>query len=151
MATLTIDLAKTEKRSLKNDLAFGRANEQTIIGILNKHFNTEFKSTKDLYHTNYYPYDFEDEKKVFIEYKSRRNTYSAYPTTLIPKSKTDVTGYSRYVLCFGFTDGNYFIEYDAERFSKYKIQKIRTFRYGINDKPKDHYLIPIEDLIKIEC
>jgi hypothetical protein len=148
MTELTTTLG--ERRSLKNDLAFGRANEQTILGILNKHFNTDFKPTSELYKTKFYPYDFEDEQKVFVEYKSRRNTYSAYPTTLIPKSKTDVSGYTKYILCFGFTDGTYFIEYDKERFDKYKIQKIRTFRAGINDKPKDHILIPIEDLVKID-
>lgn len=151
MAVLTINLGKKEPRSLKNDLAFGRANEKAIVLVLNKAFNTEFISTSEKYKTNFYPYDFENDDKVFVEYKSRRNTYSAYPTTLIPKSKTEVSGYSKYILCFGFTDGTYFIEYDKERFSKYQIKKISTFRAGINDKPKDHYLIPIEDLTKIEC
>ena len=138
-----------EERSLTNDLRYGRDNETSIVELLNTYFDDEFKNTKELYRTPYYQYDFESvKKKICIELKSRRNRYEQYPTTIVPVSKANDT-IEHYVFVFQFTDGVYFINYNKEQFENYEVKMIKTFRKGIYDKPKPHFCIRIEDLIKM--
>lgn len=139
-----------EERSLANDLKMGEANEDINQIIFNKAFNDTFVNTKIKYNDQYCPYDYEGETtNTRIELKSRRNTYRAYPTTIMPISKVLNTHTGRHIFCFAFTDGLYYIDYDNEKFSKYEIKMITTQRKGIVDKPKPHFCIPIQDLIKI--
>lgn len=137
------------ERSLANDLKFGLDNEITIIDLLNTTFGEVFINTKDKYNDQYYPYDFEGDKGCCIELKSRRNTYRAYPTTIIPVGKILEFNNKRQMFVFQFTDGFYYTQYEATRFNTYEIKMITTQRKGIVDKPKPHYCIPISDLIKM--
>jgi len=138
-----------EERSLANDLRYGMKTEETIVETFNRYFGTEFRNTKEIYNTPYYKYDFENaDKSICIELKSRRNRYDEYPTTIIPVSKVlTITG--RYIFVFKFTDGTYYIDYNKEKFSKYSIRLISTYRKGIVDAPKPHFCINITDLVKI--
>jgi hypothetical protein len=137
------------ERSLANDLKFGLDNEITIIDLLNTTFGEVFINTKDKYNDQYYPYDFEGDKGCCVELKSRRNTYRAYPTTIIPVGKILEFNNKRQMFVFQFTDGFYYTQYEATRFNTYEIKMITTQRKGIVDKPKPHYCIPISDLIKM--
>ena len=146
---MTMLMNSSTERSLANDLKFGLDNEITIIDLLNTTFGEVFINTKDKYNDQYYPYDFEGDKGCCIELKSRRNTYRAYPTTIIPVGKILEFNNKRQMFVFQFTDGFYYTQYEATRFNTYEIKMITTQRKGIVDKPKPHYCIPISDLIKM--
>ena len=146
---MTMLMNSSTERSLANDLKFGLDNEITIIDLLNTTFGEVFINTKDKYNDQYYPYDFEGDKGCCVELKSRRNTYRAYPTTIIPVGKILEFNNKRQMFVFQFTDGFYYTQYEATRFNTYEIKMITTQRKGIVDKPKPHYCIPISDLIKM--
>jgi hypothetical protein len=129
-------------RSLANDLAFGLSKE-TIENILTNNFGEEFKNTKELYNDEYYPYDFEGlSTKMSVEMKSRRNTKNQYPTTIIPTHKVRNTN-NKQVFVFNFTNEMCYIEYSKELFDTFEKKMITTYRQGIIDVPKPHFLIPI--------
>lgn len=138
----TLKKSLKEERSYENDYKFGIKNENNIVEILNKVFDEEFTKTTD----RYAPYDFRGSKGTIIEMKSRRNTYSQYPTTIVPVHKI-LNNDEKHVFVFHFTDGSYYIHYDADKFSKYEKKNISTNRKGIVDIPKLHFCIPIKDLI----
>jgi hypothetical protein len=138
-----------EERSLANDLKMGLQNEITIIEILNTTFDETFENTKDKYGDQYCQYDFEGDKGSCVELKSRRNTYSKYPTTIVPTSKVLEFNTNRQIFVFQFTDGYYYIIYEATKFNTFNTRMITTQRAGIVDKPKPHYEIPIKDLIRM--
>ena len=146
---MTMLMNSSTERSLANDLKFGLDNEITIIDLLNTTFGEVFINTKDKYNDQYYPYDFEGDKGCCVELKSRRNTYRAYPTTIIPVGKNLEFNNKRQMFVFQFTDGFYYTQYEATSFNTYEIKMITTQRKGIVDKPKPHYCIPISDLIKM--
>jgi hypothetical protein len=146
---MTMLMNSSTERSLANDLKYGLDNEITIIDLLNTTFGEVFINTKDKYNDQYYPYDFEGDKGCCVELKSRRNTYRAYPTTIIPVGKILEFNNKRQMFVFQFTDGFYYTQYEATRFNTYEIKMITTQRKGIVDKPKPHYCIPISDLIKM--
>lgn len=138
------------ERSLANDLHMGLTNEDKYQSIFNTAFSDTFINTKEKYNDPYCKWDYESEgTNTRIEMKSRRNRYSAYPTTIIPVNKVLNNFDGRHILCFAFTDGLYYIDYNAEKFSQYQITDITTYRKGIVDRPKPHYLIDIRDLTKI--
>jgi hypothetical protein len=137
------------ERSLENDLKYGLERE-TIEGILGINFNEDFKNTKDLYNDPFYPYDFEGlTTKTSVELKSRRVNKSAYETTIIPVHKVRKTNYKQ-LFCFNFTDDICYIEYNKELFNTFERKDIMTYRKGIVDKPKPHFLIPIHLLISLK-
>lgn len=136
----------TEVRSLANDLKFGLKNEEIILSSLKTYWEDEtIKNTKDIYGDEYFPYDFENEKGYSWEVKSRRNSKTQYPTTILPVHKVRKTDEKQYFV-FQFTDKNCFIEYDKEKFDKYRTREIRVQRLGGNPNYQNHYEIPISDL-----
>lgn len=147
---MTTLIANLGERSLANDLRIGEENETTNEAIFNRVFNDTFINTKIKYKDPYCPFDYEGETtNTRIELKSRRNKYNQYPTTIMPISKVLNSYKGRHIFCFSFTDGLYYIDYDKDKFSKYELRMITTQRIGIVDKPKAHFCIDIEDLIKI--
>ena len=60
-------------------------------------------------------------KPTKYEIKSRRNTYSAFPTIMILVQKTEIIFSDRIVFVFNFTDELYYIVYDKEKFANYEI------------------------------
>lgn len=136
-----------EIRSLANDIKFGLKNEEIILTSLKTYWNDEtIRNTKDIYNDEYFPYDFENEKGCSWEVKSRRNSKTQYPTTILPVHKVRNTNEKQYFV-FQFTDKNCFIEYDKEKFDTFRTRQIRVQRYGGNSNYYNHYEIPIELLI----
>ncbi len=146
---MTLLMNSLEERSLANDLKMGLQNEMTIIEILNTTFGEVFVNTKDKYKDKYCIYDFEGDRGSCVELKSRRNAYNKYPTTIIPTSKVLGFNDKRQIFVFQFTDGYYYIQYEATKFNTFSTRMITTQRAGVVDKPKPHFEIPIKDLIKI--
>ena len=144
-------------RSLRNDLKFGLGKELEIVDLLQFNFcdlydEDEFKNTKDLYQDDFYPYDFEGMRNgTSIELKSRRVKKNTYPTTIIPVSKVRNTT-KKQLFIFNFTDNCSYIEYDKTLFDTFEVRNITTERWGVVDKPKPHYCIPVnllKDLLNI--
>ena len=119
---------------------FGKANEEIILPLIQAKFNSNIKPYTD----KWSKFDFFDEITDY-ELKSRTFHYSKYSTTMITANK--VYGDREKVFIFSFTDGVYFIKYNKEKFDKY--EKINFARSGILIDMKPHFLIPIEELIRL--
>jgi hypothetical protein len=129
-------------RTFKDDYSFGVSEEDKILQKINDYFKDNIvksKSSKSIYDykggANYY------------EVKSRKNTYDAYPTTLIGANKVFT---NNQVFIFNFTDGIYYIKYDEDLFKTFdkKLFK-RNTRSDYIDKESYYYFIPCNKLIKI--
>jgi hypothetical protein len=127
---------------LNDDLNFGLGKEAGVINQLSCFFKEEIKKTAN----QFCPYDAVSDNSKY-EIKCRRNKYSAYPTTIIPVSKTAVAG--RLVFVFQFTDGLYYCVYDPIQFAKYCVSNICAYRGNGVKTQVPHYEIPIEKLIRI--
>ena len=127
--------------TFKTDYAFGKSKEPIILEKIKKFFKDDTIVEMD----NYSRYDYKGNKKIF-ELKSRRNTYNAFPTTLIPADKIFDTCDKQYFL-FDFTDRLTYIEFDKEVFSKFECKPFkRNYRSDFNDKEKNYFFIPITHL-----
>ena len=123
--------------------AYGKAKELDILPLIRAFFKRDIQQ----YPNQYDDFDFYDEETEY-EVKSRTNTYSKYPTTMITQNKTQKITSKKVKLLFNFTDGLYYIEYDKEQFSKYQTKMFS--RAGEKWDEKLHIYIPISDLKKVE-
>ena len=126
------------------DLDFGKLKEIEIKQILEQYFNTTLQTT-----SKYGLIDFFNDD-IFIELKSRRNTYIQYNTTIIGSNKIDYAKSlnKKCYFVFCFIDGLYFIEY-SNIFDSFDLCE----QYIIRDKQKElktNYHIPINLLKKID-
>jgi hypothetical protein len=128
---------------LKNDIAFGTGLESPVIERLSKYFGEEVKKVE-------YQYSLFDAQSETTKYeiKSRRCRSDQYPTTIIGINKACPEG-GRLVFVFHFTNGLYYIEYNADKFASYEIKHVEAVRKGGVRTLKPHYFIPVGDLTKI--
>lgn len=122
---------------------YGKAKELDILPLLRAFFKRDIQQ----YPNQYDDFDFYDDLTEY-EVKSRTNTYSKYPTTMITRNKTQKNTLKKVILLFNFTDALYYIEYNAEQFSKYQTKMFSRAREKWDEK--EHIFIPIEDLKKVE-
>ena len=137
-------MTEIEERSYKIDNKFGLESE-SIVGEQLKMFfkDYEMEKTKDMYCA----YDFESPQMKY-ELKSRRCTYEKYLTTIIPVHKTKKEQNICFV--FKFTNGLFYIYYDAKLFAEFKIKNIAVFRDGFWGKQVAHFEIPTDLLNRID-
>ena len=122
----------------------GRKIEDDILPELNKAFECNFeRNENDIFDV----FDFKDEeKKIVVEVKGRRNTSTEYEDTIITASKITAgyqaieTGYKVYFV-FAFTDKLMFIELKEDSSFKCKFTGTNCIR---------HYLIPVKDLQELK-
>lgn len=131
--------------AFNKDYNFGLKKQDEVFPRLVSKFGGNIKPTTDKMD----PWDYISDDSVF-ELKSRNNTYSAYPTTLIGLDKVKEEESKKMIFLFNFTDGLYWIEYDKDLFDTFGSKKFRRYRPGVNDKVKPYLYIPIEFLKKIE-
>lgn len=130
-------------RTKVDDELFGASMEQSVMPLLEQHFGEELMPTQA-----YCSYDFESVvSNTKYELKSRRNAYDKYPTTIIPVNKCQVEGPLCFV--FAFSNGLYYIYYNAELFSTFPIKQVRVYRDGAYGQSKAHYEIDINLLVRI--
>jgi len=138
-------------RSFQSDYDFGIANEIEVLELLNKEFNTKLKRIE--YQYSKLDYSNED-NTIYAELKSRRIDSTRFTTTLITTAKLDSIVEKegvKYYICFKFTDGLFYVEYTKELFDTFKRTLFkRAWRTGKVDTAKEHFLVPIESLKKIE-
>jgi hypothetical protein len=89
------------------DLDFGKLKEIEIKQTFEQYFKTTLQTT-----SKYNLIDFQNED-LYIELKSRRNTYSKFDTTIIGSNKIDYAKSlnKKVIFVFNFIDGLFFIEY----------------------------------------
>jgi hypothetical protein len=137
---------KFNKRTLVDDLQFGKSKEIEILPIIINYFNDDIKFVEYKYSI----YDYQGVKYKY-ELKSRTNKYLDFETTLIPESKIKYRKNNFIKFLFYFTDGLYYIKFNETKFKKYKLENFcRNKRDDYNDVPKLYYYIPVKDLIKID-
>lgn len=127
-----------------SDLVFGKLKEIEIKEILEQYFNTKLITS-----SKYNLIDFYNDE-IYIELKSRRNTYQKYNTTIIGCNKIDyvktLNKKCHFVFCY--LDGLYYIEY-SNIFDSFDIEEEYIYRDGKKEL-KTNYHIPIECLKKID-
>ena len=109
-------------------LDFGKLKEIEIKQILEQYFNTTLQITSKYNLIDFYNDD------LYIELKSRRNTYSKFDTTIIGSNKIDYAKSlnKKVIFVFNFIDGLYFIEY-SDIFDSFDLCE----QYIIRDKQKN--------------
>jgi hypothetical protein len=129
-------------RSFAADYKFGTKKELERLPFLNEKFNTCFIKTP-----KYASIDFVS-GNTRVEQKSRTNAYKQYDTTLLPYSKVKTIKDNENVyFLFVFTDGDYILKYDKDKFSNYEVKPfVRNKRIDYNDKLQDYFHIPITEL-----
>tara|TARA_R100001129_G_scaffold75289_2_gene51458 strand:- start:2827 stop:3231 length:405 start_codon:yes stop_codon:yes gene_type:complete len=118
----------------------GRKIEDETLPELNEYFECNFeRNENDIFDV----FDFKDEeKKIVVEVKGRRNTSTQYEDTIITANKVTAgyhaieSGYKVYFV-FAFTDKLLYIELKEDSSFKCKFTGTNCIR---------HYLIPVKDL-----
>ena len=122
------------------DRSMGIKNEQILLPKLCLFFkDTIVNSSK-----RYSIFDYSGTDGTKYELKSRRNTKTRYYTTLMPCHK--VIPDTKQYFVIRFTDKDCYIEYDKAKFDLYEKQMMIDQRAGMNNKEREHFLIPIADL-----
>ena len=124
----------------ENSYINGKLSETRVLPDIINYFKTDIKINPE----QYGKYDFTDSTTQY-ELKTRTNTLSKYPDTLITFNKCSTE--QDLILLFAFTDCLTYIKYNKETFSHYK--KKMFSRANLKQDEKLHVYIPIEDLILI--
>ena len=130
-----------------NDLKYGLSKEIDIIEKIKLQFpeETNIRNTKEIYN-KFCLFDFESDLKTSFEMKSRRNTKTQYPTTIIPIHKIRDVETTQYFI-FYFTDVISYIKYDKEIFNTFNKKVINANRKDGYNNNGIHYEIPISYLL----
>ena len=54
--------------------------------------------------------------------------------------------YSAVIFVFNLKDATCSLDYDKDLWDTFEIRDVMTYRFGIQDRPKPHYHIPIDKL-----
>jgi hypothetical protein len=128
--------------TVKDDLDLGLKNEISILPKLHKHFMDDTITKTE---NKYEVYDYESEDGTHYEVKTRRNTKTQYPTTLLPCHKICHTKEQYFI--FSYLDKDCVIKYRKDQFDTYGTIMMSDCRKGMNGKKVNHYLIPVADLV----
>jgi hypothetical protein len=128
------------------DYKFGIKEEAENLNTLRKFFKSDIKRSEN----EFAKHDFYDDKYTF-EMKSRKMFFDKHQETMITFDKIELEKGKKLILLFNYIDGLYYIEYDEEKFNKYR-KEIFT-RANLESNKKIHLYIPINDLhlIKPKC
>tara|TARA_R110000868_G_scaffold102288_4_gene281732 strand:+ start:439 stop:921 length:483 start_codon:yes stop_codon:yes gene_type:complete len=133
-----------EGATFENDNKFGLSEEDLVLPILEEFFREKFIKSEN----EFCIYDSYNTDKQ-IEIKSRRNKYSDFSTTLIGVNKAINTNKAQ-LFIFNFSDSIYYIQYEEDKFKSWIKPFQRDSRKDFEDKAKDYFYIPIEELILIK-
>ena len=141
---MNYDIGLSAIPSLQKDITYGLSKQPLVVETLTKYFDEPITETKH----KFCRYDACSTTTKY-EIKSRRCRYKTFATTIVPVHKVqDIT--ERLVFIFNFTDGLYYIVYDADLFGTFKQEVITYYRTDGSNEPVLHYMIPIEQLHRIE-
>ena len=137
------------KPTLKDDLAFGTKNEETVWKQIEGMTGCSLSRLG-----GYSPLDYTNEAKtVWVELKTRRIKHDAYPTALIGANKVEFckTPNASYYFVFSYNDGLWYIKYDKELFDSFHLEDgfERSWRPDASNAPQRIVHIPVNHLSKI--
>ncbi len=133
--------------NFEKDYLYGVQKQKEILSILRDHFGNDLKETIG----RWKKYDFYSDKSIF-ELKSRKNTKTRYPTTLLTCNKVVSESGKDLIFLFNFTDELCYIKYDEKVFSTFERRLFSRINESFDEK--DYFYIPIERLTtikKYEC
>ena len=127
----------------QRDLDYGFKAEDDLFSKIKENYGENICKTAKNCRVDY------ESEDVLIELKSRRNTYSKYPTTMISKSKIDymLKSGKKSICLFNFTDGVYNIEITENIVRQFELREGGRWDRG-RPEMSQYYYIPIE-LLKI--
>jgi hypothetical protein len=131
-----------------DDIAFGKKHEDLVMPKLSV-FGEVVKMEDQ-----FSPFDFRTKNKsTFIELKTRTNHKDKYPTTMVSQSKVEIAKQypkKKFIFCFNFTDGLYYITYNKELFDTFEISRGSRITKGVHESNIYCY-IPVCMLQKVAC
>jgi len=136
-------------RTFRADYKSGIAAETRNLSLLQKFFDDDtICKTK----SKYDPIDFIG--KHYYEIKSRTVKSTAFPDTIISKSKIDkynkIKDGKNLYLIFPFTDCIKYIQYTPDLFDTFECKEfVRHQRSDFNDIKQLYYFIPVEKLSEL--
>lgn len=130
-------------RTKSEDIKFGLKSEEDILPRLSV-FGDVVKIAGQ-----YDAFDFKTrDGSMLIELKTRTNARDTYPTTMIGQSKINIAKrmpHKKFVFCFKFTDGLYYIPYDEELFDTFETSQGGRCDRG-RPEYNDYCFIPVSQL-----
>lgn len=138
-------VAIQQREAFNKDYEFGRKAEDDILGTLRTFFaDPTITPSTDKYDR----YDFTGAGRKY-ELKTRRLTRQRFATTMLPVGKLMSENPEGNIFLFQFTDGLYYISYNAEQFSNFTVAPFcRQDRAGF-DMEQEYIYIPVNLLTKI--
>lgn len=127
--------------NIEKDYIYGEEQQKKLKSILEAKFGT----LKEM--DRWSKHDFKNQH-FNIEIKSRKNTYSAYPTTLITCNKIVEEPNKRLYFIFNFTDGVYYIRYKKALFDTFEKKMFSRINQAYDEK--EYLYIPIQYLKNLE-
>lgn len=134
-------------RTFATDYATGTASEKQLLPLFSKFFKTTFAPTGQ-----YNSFDFSSATHQ-LELKTRTNSRTKFPTTMIPASKVaNLNTAKTTIFAFKFTDGLYYIEYNPTLFSTFETNEFqRADRQDHTDRKQPYIYIPVKHLQSISA
>jgi len=137
-------------RSFQTDYYAGLAGELASYAALKGLSGTYLSHSKD----PFADFDFFSTDCV-IELKTRNCFFDNYEDCMIQMLKvmkaSQICDHKDVYFAFRYFDGLYYIKYDPEKFSKYKIHMVKVpDRDGYTEKPEPRMYIPIKDLTLLQ-
>jgi len=131
------------------DYKFGIDSEKELLPILSDHFQSEL--IKDPFKCSVFDF-YNPKRTMYLELKSRRFNKNKFNTTIIGVNKIEHIKKenninTKYIFCFRFLDGLYYIEYDEQLFNTFKKSEYYLKNRGYKEKC---YEIPINKLSEIK-
>jgi hypothetical protein len=136
-----------DKQKFDNDYQRGKESEISLLSQLKNILSNDIELSVN----PHCPFDFIGLEHL-IELKTRFNTSTKYPTTMIGYNKIveankECNAHKRILFFFRFTDKLMFIEYDKEVFKKYQVKEGGRCDRGKIERSLYVY-IPVCDLME---
>lgn len=135
-------------KSIQKELKYGEENEQDILSILKNLTGKDIKKLDKFNLFDFYYEDKENNKKIYIELKTRKNELLKFKTTMIglnkiKKAKEFKKENINCLFIFKFVDDVKFIKYKKKKFNNYTNKNITRKDRNITNLYK---MIDVEDL-----
>jgi hypothetical protein len=134
-------------KCLEKDLSFGETKEMQLKEPLEKHFGVSLNATP-----RNHPFDFVSlYKRLFIEIKTRRNTKSKYPSTMVGYNKVKFGMEKikeKYDVFFVFSFTDKLCYYQLQEVNEEWVEKGGRFDRG-RPEVNNYYYIPVSELTDI--
>ena len=135
---MNYDIGLNSIPSLDKDIEYGVSKQPLVIDSIVKYFNEPIEETKHKF-CRYDAYS----TTTKYEIKSRRCRYKTFCNDYCSSSQSSRHN-GKIGFYFNFTDGLYYIVYDADLFGTFKQEVITYYRTGGSNEPVLHFMIPVE-------